>query len=213
MSASTQLPFGLLLIGIAFSFLIAVGGIVKAHRRKQRIYHLSTIVGLSMILIFSLAFIGQFILSFILIMIVGAFSYAMLPRVMRTREKELMKKMQETGTSSPLTVRDLFSDVLWLKLIARRGLWKSLGLIYLAFLVGIAVVLWALSQFYTLITPTFVIVYAVTFSSLFIILLYMQIRKVADQRGRLRLSFIFLSSMRASFVMKPLSLNKICFIS
>lgn len=164
--------------------MISVVGAVKAHKTKQGIYYSSTVEGLLLMLIFSLAFTGQFILSFVLIIIVAVFSFAMLPIVMKTREKELVKKVQETDTSSRLTVRDLFSDVLWLKLIARWGLWKSLGLTYVAFLAGIAGVLWAMSQFYTLITPTFSIVYDVTFSSLFIILLYTQIRKVADQRTR-----------------------------
>jgi MFS family permease len=172
------MPLGLLLFGIAFGALMAVAGAVKAHRTKQRIHYLSTIAGLSMTLIFALAFLGQLILAFVLVIVLGIFSYAMLPRVLKAREKELTKKLQETDVSSPLAVRDLFTDALWLKLIARWGLWKSLGLIYLAFLAGIAGVLWVVSQFYTFITLTFIIVYAVTFSSLFIILLYRQIRKV-----------------------------------
>jgi membrane protein implicated in regulation of membrane protease activity len=166
--------------GVAFGALMAVAGAVKAHRTKQRIYHLSTVAGLSVMLIFALAFLGQFILAFVLVIVLGMFSYAMLPRVLKAREKEQTKKLQETEVSSPLTVRDLFTDALWLKLIARWGLWKSLGLIYLAFLAGIAGVLWVIGQFYTLITLTFIIVYAFTFSSLYIILLYRQLRKVTN---------------------------------
>jgi hypothetical protein len=177
------MPFSLLLIGIACSFFIAVAGAVKAHSTKQRIYYSSTVDGLLLMLIFSLAFTGQFILSIVFIIIVGVFSLAMLPLVMETREKELMKKMQETDASSRLMIRDLFSDVLWLKLIARWGFWKSLGLTYLVFLAGIAGIFWAMSQYSTLFTPTFMIIYAFTLSSVFIILLYAQIRKVADQRA------------------------------
>ena len=179
-SASVQMPLGLSLFGIALSALIAVAGAVEAHRTKRRIYHLSTIAGLWMMLFFALASLGQFILAFVLIIVLGIFSYATLPRVLKAREKELTKKLQETDASSPLTVRDLFTDALWLKLVARWGLSKSLGLIYLAFLAGIAGVLWVVSQFYTFITLTFIIAYAVTFSSLFIIILYMQIRKVTN---------------------------------
>jgi hypothetical protein len=183
-SASTQIPFSLLLIGIACSFFVAVAGAVKAHGAKQRIYYSSTVDGLLLMLVFSLAFTGQFILSLVFIFIVAVFSLAMLPLVMETRQKELMKKIQETDTSSRLTARDLFSDVLWLKLIARWGFWKSLGLTYLVFLAGIAGILWAMSQLYVLITPTFMIIYDFTFSSVFIIILYAQIRKVTDQRTR-----------------------------
>lgn len=179
-SASAQMPLELILFGIAFSALMAVAGAVKAHRTKQRIYHLSTMAGLSMMLIFTLALLGQFILSFVLVIILGIFSYAMLPRVLKLREKELTKKLQETDTSSPLTVRDLFTDALWFKLVARWGLLKSLGLIYLAFLAGIAGALWVISQFYTFIAFTFIIVYSVTFSSLFIIFLHRQLRKVTN---------------------------------
>jgi hypothetical protein len=184
MSASTQMPFSLLLIGIACSFLITVAGAVKAHNTKQRIFYSSSVDGLLLMLVFSLAFTGQFILTLVFIFIVAVFSIAMLPMVLEIREKELRNKIQETETSSRLTVRDLFSDVLWLKLIARWGLWKSLGLTYLAFLAGIAGILWAMSQLYVLITPTFMIIYDFTFSSVFIIILYAQIRKVADQRTR-----------------------------
>ena len=178
------MPFSLFLVGIALSFLMAVGGAVKAHRTKQGIYYYSTVDGLLLMLFFSLAFTGQFILSLVFIIILVIFSFAMLPTVMKAREKELMKKMQETDASSRLTVRDLFSDVLWLKLIARWGLWKSLGLTYLVYLAGIAGIAWAISPFYTLFTPTFIIIYDFTFSSLFTILLYMQIRKITDKCAR-----------------------------
>jgi uncharacterized membrane protein len=182
------MPFSLFLIGMALSFLIAVGGAVKAHRTKQGIYHYSTVDGLLLMLFFSLAFTGQFILSLVFIIIIVIFSFAMLPTVKKTLEKELMKKMQETDASSRLTVRDLFSDVLWLKLIARWGLWKSLLLTYLAFLAGTAGILSAMSQFYTSITPTFIIIYAFTSSSMFIILLYMRIRKARDRIEKQRLA-------------------------
>ena len=125
----------------------------------------------------TLAFKGQFILSFVFIIIFVIFSLAMLPTVMKTREKELMKKMQEIDAFSRLMVRDFFSDVLWPKLVARWGLWKSLGLTYLVFLAGTTGIFSAMSPFYTWITPTFIIIYAFTFSSLFIIHLYTRIRK------------------------------------
>ena len=187
-SGSTLMPFSLLLVGIACSFLMAVGGAVKAHRTKQGIYYYSTVDGLLLMLFFSLAFTGQFILSLVLILIILIFSFALLPTVKKTLEKEFMKKIQETDASSRLTVRDLFSDVLWLKLIARWGLWKSLGLTYLAFLAGTAGILSAMSQFYTSITPTFIIIYAFTFSSMFIILLYTRIRKARDRIEKQRLA-------------------------
>jgi len=175
------MPLGLIVFGIGFAALIAVAGILKAHRTKQRIYHLSTLAGMSMILFFALAFFGQFILAFVLIIIIGALSYVTLPWMFKVREKELMEKMEETDESSPITKKDFFSDALWVKLIARWGLTKSLSVIYLSFLIGIGGVLWATSLFYTFITPTFIVVYTLTFSSLSIILLYVQIRKVAEK--------------------------------
>jgi hypothetical protein len=172
------MPFGLILFGIVLGALWAVAGAVEVHRTKDRIHHLSTVQGLSIVLIFASAFFGQFILSFVLIFILGIFSYAMMPKVFKAREREMAKKLGETDASLPLTVRDLFADVFWVKLIGRWGLLKTLGLTYLAFLAGIAAVCWAISQFYTSITPTFIIAYAVAFSSLFVIFLYIHIRKV-----------------------------------
>lgn len=179
-SASPQMPSELILFGIVLAASIAVARAVKVRRTKQRIYYSSSVAGFLLMLISSLGFIGQFMFSFALIIILGVFSCAMLPRKLKTREKELMKEIQEKDMSH-LTVRDLFSDVLWLKLIAKWGPWKSLSLGNLTFLACIVGVLWAMSQFYTFFTPTFVIVNAVTFSSLSTILLYAQIRKVADQ--------------------------------
>jgi hypothetical protein len=178
------MPLGLILFGMVLFALMAVVGAVKARRTKQRIYYLSTVVGFSMMLVFSLSFIGQFILSFFLIIILCLFSLAMLPRVLEFREKELTNKQREIDASSPMTVRDLLTDAFWLKLINRWGLWKSLGLIYVTFLAGIAGVLWVISQFYTFITPTFIIAYAVAFTSFFVIILYGQLSKVANQRAR-----------------------------
>ena len=187
-STSTQMPFPWFLIGIAISFLIAVGGAVKAYRTKQAIYHYATVDGLLLMLFFYLAFTGQFILSSVSLIIFLIFSFAMLPTVKKIQEKELMKKMQETDASSRLRVRDLFSDVLWLKLIARWGLWKSLGLAYLVFLAVVAGILSAMSQFYTAFTPIFIIIYDFVFSSMFIILLYTRIRKARDRTERERLA-------------------------
>lgn len=183
-SVSVQVPLGLILFGIVLGALLVVAGAVKAYRAKQRIYHVSTIEGLLVMLIFALAFLDLFMLSLVLVIVLGIFSFAMLPSVLEARGKELNKKLHETDASSPLTVRDFFTDAFWLKLVTRWGLWKCLGLIYLAFLAGISGVLWVVSQFYTLITLTFIIVYPFTFSSLYIILLYIQLRKITNLSKR-----------------------------
>jgi hypothetical protein len=138
------MPIELLLFGIFLSALITLTGVIKARNTKQRFYYLLVVDGLLMILIFSLGFISQFMLSLIFIVILGVFCYLTLPISVVFREKELIKERQKIDASSPLTVRDFFSDAFWLKLMARHGFWKSFGF-YLIFLASIAGVILIIS--------------------------------------------------------------------
>jgi len=68
--------YGLMLFGVAFFGFMAVAGVVKARRKKEKTYLLGALVGFVVLLAFVFAFFNQPVLAFILIVATGILSIA-----------------------------------------------------------------------------------------------------------------------------------------
>jgi len=145
-------PFELFLFGVAFFGFMSVFSAVRAYRKKEKAYYLSSMAGFLAILIFVLAFLNQLILALILVVATGILSMAGLPRILEASEREMAKQIQKADLSAPLRVRDFFTNVGWFKLASKWGLRKTMFLFYLLSVVIIGGILFTLTTFSSFIT-------------------------------------------------------------
>jgi len=145
-------PFELFLFGVAFFGFMAVVGVLQAHRKKEKVYYLSSMIGFLSILIFALAYLNQLILVLIVMVAAGILSIAILPKTQEASEREMVKQRQKADLSAPLRVKDFLTNVGWLKLASKYGLRKTMFLIYLLSVVIIGGMLFTLSTFSGFIT-------------------------------------------------------------
>ena len=172
-----NMPYELFLFGVAFFGFMAVFGAVRAYRKKETAYYLSSMVGFLAILIFVLAFLNQLILALILVVATGILSTALLPRMLKASEREMVRQRQKADLSSPLRVRDFLTNVGWLKLASRYGLWKTTFLIYLLSVVIIGGILFTLSTFSSFITIEYAVSCTVIAPILVIYMFYKPLKK------------------------------------
>jgi len=180
-SPMNNMPYELFLYGVAFFGVMAVFGAVRAYRKKEKAYYLSSMVGFLAILIFVLAFLNQLILMLILVVATGILSTALLPRMLKASERELAKQRQEVDLSAPLKARDFLTNKGWLKLASKYGLWKTMFLIYLLSVVIIGGILFTLSTFSGFITIEYVVVYTATGPILATYMFYQALKKVLEK--------------------------------
>jgi len=174
-------PWELFLFGVAFFGFMAVVGVVQAHRKKEKVYYLSSMVSFLVTLIFVLAFLNQLILVLILMVATGILSIALLPKTQEASEREMVRQRQKADLSAPFRVRDFLTNVGWLKLASRYGLWKTMFLIYLLSVVIIGGILFTLSTFSNFIT----IEYAVSCTAIApILVIYMFYRSLKKALGK-----------------------------
>jgi len=176
-----NMPYELFLFGVAFFGFMAVFGAVRAYRKKEKAYYLSSMAGFLAILIFVLAFLNQLILALILVVATGILSTALLPRMLKASERELAKQRQEVDLSAPLKARDFLTNKGWLKLASKYGLWKTMFLIYLLSVVIIGGILFTLSTFSVFITIEYVVVYTATGPILATYIFYQALKKVLEK--------------------------------
>ena len=176
-----NLPYELFLFGVAFFGFMAVVNAVQAHRKKEKAYYLAAMIGFVVLLAFVFAFLNQLILAFILIIAIGIFSVAGLPKLLKIQERELAKQLQKADASAPLRLRDFFTNVGWFKLASKGGLWKAMFLLYLLSVVIMGGILFTLSTFYSFITVGYVVGYSVTFSIFSTFIFYRQFKKAFDR--------------------------------
>jgi len=170
-------PYELFLFGVSFfGFMTAVGA-VQACRKKEKAYYLSAMVSFAVLLAFVFAFLNQFILFLILMIAVGVFSITQLPRMLKVRERELTKRLQEADFKAPLRKRYFLSDMWWLKIVSKWCFRKTMCLFCLVSMSLIAGMLFILSTLYSFITIEYVVVYAAVFSVLFTFMFYKQFKK------------------------------------
>jgi hypothetical protein len=170
-------PYELFLFGVVFFGFFAVVGVVQARRKKEKAYYLSAMVSFAVLLAFVFAFLNQFILFLILMIAVGVFSITQLPRILKVRERELTKRLQETDFKAPLRRRYFLSDIWWLRLAYKWGFRKTMGLFYLVSMSLSAGMLYILSTLYSFISIEYVVVFAAVFSVLFTFMFYKQFKK------------------------------------
>jgi len=114
-------PYGAILFFAVFFGFMAVVGLVQAHRKKERLYYSSAMIGFLVLLGFVSIFLNQFILGVIILGAAVIWSIAGLPKVLKLQERQL----QEVDLSAPLRRREFLSNKMWMKLACRWGVWKA----------------------------------------------------------------------------------------
>jgi len=175
-------PLEFLLFGVAFFGFMAIAGIVQAHRKKGKIYYLSSMVGFLAVLMFALAYLNQLILVLIVMVATGILSIAILPKTQEASEREMLKQRQKADLSAPLRARDFLTNVGWLKLASKHGLWKTMLLIYLLSVVIIGGILFTLSTFSSLITIADAVASTAVAPILVIYMLYRPLKKTLEKK-------------------------------
>jgi len=177
-----NMPYELFIYGVVFFGFMAVLSAVQAHRKKEKVYYLSSMVGFLAILMFGLAFLNQLILVLIVMVATGILSIALLPKTLEASEREMVKQRQKADLSAPLRVRDFLTNVGWLKLASKYGLWKTMFLIYLLSVVIIGGMLFTLSTFSGFITIEYVVSCTVTAPILVIYMFYRPFKKALEKK-------------------------------
>jgi len=127
-----NLPYELFLFGVGFFGFLAIVGLVQAHRKREKTYYLSAMVGFLVVTAFVFAFLNQLIFALILIVVTGVLSIVGLPRLLKVQEREMVKQLQNADLSAPLRVREFLTNIWWFKLASKWGLWKTMCLFYLS---------------------------------------------------------------------------------
>lgn len=175
-------PFELFLCSVAFFGFMAVVGVLQAHRKKEKAYYLSSMASFLMTLIFVLAFLNQIILALILLVATGILSIILLPKTQKVTEREMAKQRQKADLSAPLRVRDFLTNVGWLKLASKYGLWKTMFLIYLLSVVIIGGILFTLSTFSSFINIGYAVSCTAIAPILVIYMFYRPFKKALEKK-------------------------------
>lgn len=133
-----ELLFASCLLIILVSWLAGIMDIVKARRKKEKIYYffsgLSFLVG---IFVTALLF-GQFLLSLIVLGIMGLMGFFLLPERFKMHKQEFIAQKQEIDLSVPLVARDFLNWSAWIKLKAIYG-FRKMMIIYIVSTITIVV--------------------------------------------------------------------------
>jgi hypothetical protein len=122
-----NLPLGIFLFGVAFFGLLIVVNVVRARRKREKLYYLGAAVSFTMLVAIVLVFLNQFVLGLTLVGVTAILSIAGLPKM----QQELTKQWEGIDLSAPLRGRDFLTNKGWLKLASRWGQWKTIFLYYL----------------------------------------------------------------------------------
>jgi hypothetical protein len=154
------LRYEFLLFAIVFFGFMAVVGAVQAHRKKEKAYYIGSLVGFSFVFVFVLILLYQFILALVLMAAIGVLSVVALPTAMRVQRRKIAKQIKRidlSGLSDPLRIRDFFTWKGWLKLAIRWGVWKTAGIYCLFPMIVIVAALYILIM-YVIVRIEFVVV-------------------------------------------------------
>ncbi|MEM2242198.1 MAG: hypothetical protein QW827_00830 [Candidatus Bathyarchaeia archaeon] len=143
-----NMPFELFLFGIIFFGLMAILGAMRARQKGEKAYYLSAMASALVLLAFVLAFLDQPIPAFVIVITVGMMSFALLPKVLRASEREMVCQLEEMGISAPLRARELLTNKGWLKLASKHGLRKTTMLYFLLSTVIGGTILFMASAFF-----------------------------------------------------------------
>jgi len=174
-------PYGIFLFAVAFFGFLTVVSAVRAHRKKERVYYLSTILGVLMVLIAVFIILNQVIFVLILMVAAAILGVAAYPKAMKAARREMVKQLQEVDLSAPLRVRDFFTNVGWFKLESKWGLWKTMCLFYLLSVVIIGGILFTLSTFSSLLAIEYVVGYTIAGPILATFMFYRVFKRALDK--------------------------------
>jgi hypothetical protein len=139
--------YGLMLFGVAFFGFMMVVGVVKARRKREKVYYLSALVSFLMLLSSVFVILNQFILVLVLFVAIGIVSVAGLPKIIEVMRREPLEELRETDLSAPLKGRDLLTWKGWFKLTSSWGIRKTLCLYSLLNMGGVGAIVFTLGIF------------------------------------------------------------------
>lgn len=175
-------PLELFLFIVAFFGFLTVVSAIRAHRKKEKAYYLSTMLGVLMILIAIFIILNQVIFVLVLMVAAAILGVVAYPKAMKAAEREMVKQLQEADLSAPLRVRDFFTNKGWFKLESKWGLWKTMCLFYLLSVVIIGGILFTLSTFSSFIAIEYVVVYTATGPILATYMFYQALKKALEKK-------------------------------
>lgn len=169
--------YKLFLFGVALFGFMMIVGVVQARRKKENLYYSSSAVAFLVVLAFASAFLNQLILAFILAVAAGICSIAGLPKMLRLQERELANRLQNVDFSAPLRRRYFLSDVWWLNLASKWGLWKTMCLFYLVSTGIVGGILFVLNMLTSFITIEYVVAWTAASSILVTLMFWRQFKR------------------------------------
>ena len=175
------IPWGAILVLLCLFGLIGILGVIKARRKKEKAYYTGTGLAFLMFLVIGLALLSQFLLSFIVFIVVGAFSAVMLPKIMHLFRQEIVEDIQETDVSAPLRMRDFLSWASVTKLERMYGINKTM-LLYSILTIGVGGAIMLVFNILGIITPVMAVGYTILGGIVSIKFFHYQIRKAFKQK-------------------------------
>jgi hypothetical protein len=157
-----------------FTFFLLLA-LYRAKKTKNKMYYIGAGVCGSMLAVVVIAALGQYLLSFSLMMVMGVLCMFMLPKMLQTANDEAFETIKNTDTSEPLQLKDVFSWSLIPKLEEKYGKRKALG-IYATGTAGLTSVVMLLLYLLKIVSLTMAGVY-VAIAFVLAILMYSGLKK------------------------------------
>lgn len=177
-----NLPFGLLLFGLIFFLLLAVGFIIQAQRKQEKAYYIFAAVSL----LFALAFVFIIIdlpqLVVVLMITVGPLSIIGLLKMLKVWKRKWTRLQRESDISAPMRGRDFLTMKGWLKLASRWGVRKTVFL-YILLAMPISDGMFFILSLWVKRSMAYVVLETITFfivsSIVFSVMLYQNLCRIA----------------------------------
>ncbi len=123
--SSPSFPIGVALFGVVYFGVKAIGNFVRAYRKKEKFFYGSGAACLVAVVVCILSIFGQYLLNFIILIILGIVSAAAYPKAKKMNEREYAKQVKEVDVSAPLRWRDFLTKAAMLKLASNYGVLKA----------------------------------------------------------------------------------------
>ncbi len=118
-------PIGVALFGVVYFGVMAIGNFVRAYRKKEKFFYGSGAACLVAVPVCILPIFGQYLLNFIILIILFTVSAAAYPKAKKMNEREYAKQVKEVDVSAPLRWRDFLTKAAMLKLASNYGVLKA----------------------------------------------------------------------------------------
>jgi len=168
------IPFEIFLLGVVFFASMGIINSVKASQKKEREYYFSSLVCFLFVVVCVLLVLEQILLSLVLMSFVFVMSVWRLPRILRIFDRELRKN----NLSSPLKIKDFWSNVGWVKLANIWGVRKTVCTYFLFSSTFIGGLSYALYVIYGIMSMVYVITFPITYSILSTLMFHQQLKRL-----------------------------------